>query len=144
VTNGLQTSHIHELEKEIRLKVDGLLESTVLETSHIHELEKEFVETRPLSWTLSLCGSFQRGISQRDSYYVEHEVLLKSKHQVYGMRYRVRSKVIKTGPDRPVQPVRPGTGQLSGSVYLQNRTANEPDIKPVNRTKPDKNRRFFS
>jgi hypothetical protein len=49
VTNGLQTSHIHELEKEIRLKVDGLLESTVLETSHIHELEKEFVETRPLS-----------------------------------------------------------------------------------------------
>jgi hypothetical protein len=44
-------------------------------------------------------------------------------------------KVIKTGPDRSVQPVRPGTGKLSGSVYQQNRSANEPDIKPVNRIK---------
>jgi hypothetical protein len=37
------------------------------------------------------------------------------------------SKVVKTGPDRPVEPVEPGTGPVSGPVSAQNRCASEPE-----------------
>jgi hypothetical protein len=37
------------------------------------------------------------------------------------------SKVVKTGPDRAVGPVEPGTGPESGPVVLQKRSAREPN-----------------
>jgi len=38
----------------------------------------------------------------------------------------------KTGPNRPVQPVRSGTGPVSGPIGPQNRSA----VEPENRTEP--------
>ena len=35
--------------------------------------------------------------------------------------------VLKTGPDRPVKPVQPGTGVWSGSVLLKNRKIRKSD-----------------
>ena len=34
---------------------------------------------------------------------------------------RVKSIVLKTGPNRPVRPVQPGTGLQSGPVMVENR-----------------------
>jgi hypothetical protein len=45
------------------------------------------------------------------------------------------SKVVKTGPGRPVGPVEPGTGPASGSVGAQNRSAREPGSNRENRDK---------
>jgi hypothetical protein len=50
------------------------------------------------------------------------------------------SKVVRTGPDRPVGPVEPGTGPPSGPSQPQNRSAHEPVIEPENRPKTGKNR----
>jgi hypothetical protein len=44
-----------------------------------------------------------------------------------------KTKVIKTGPDRPVEPVEPGTGHESGSASAQNRSANKPEENRINR-----------
>jgi hypothetical protein len=49
-------------------------------------------------------------------------------------------KVVKTGPDRPVGPVEPGTGPASGPVSAQNRSAREPLLNRQNRSKTGKNR----
>jgi class 3 adenylate cyclase len=38
--------------------------------------------------------------------------------------------VLKTGPDRPVQPVQPETGVSSGPVLLKNRKSKKNDQKP--------------
>jgi hypothetical protein len=43
-------------------------------------------------------------------------------------------------PDRPIEPVEPGTGPASGSVDVQNRSAREPVKNRENRKKPGKNR----
>ena len=48
--------------------------------------------------------------------------------------------VIKTGPDRPVQPVRPGTGLVSGSVIVENRPISEPVGTGQEPVEPVKNR----
>jgi hypothetical protein len=48
-------------------------------------------------------------------------------------------KVVKTGPDRPVRPVGPGTGPASGPSRPQNRSAHEPVIEPENWPKTGKN-----
>jgi hypothetical protein len=50
----------------------------------------------------------------------------------------IKTKVVKTGPDRPVGPVEPGTGPASGPSRPQNRSAHE----PVMNRKTGKNRRF--
>jgi hypothetical protein len=44
-------------------------------------------------------------------------------------------KVVKTGPNRPVEPVEPGTRPLSGPVSMQNRSATEPGKNRVKRRK---------
>ncbi|MCI49255.1 hypothetical protein A2U01_0070499, partial [Trifolium medium] len=36
------------------------------------------------------------------------------------------SNVVRTGPDRPVGPVGPGTGHVCGSVWPEKRAANKP------------------
>ena len=38
--------------------------------------------------------------------------------------------VLKTGSDRPVQPVQPGTGVQSGPVLLKNRKSEKSNQKP--------------
>jgi len=43
-------------------------------------------------------------------------------------------KVIKTRPDRPVQPVRPWTGPISGPISPKNHLVLEPRIKPENQS----------
>jgi hypothetical protein len=43
------------------------------------------------------------------------------------------TKVVKTGPDRPVGPVEPGIGPESGPVDAQKRSANEPAKNRQNR-----------
>jgi hypothetical protein len=45
------------------------------------------------------------------------------------------TKVIKTGADRPVGPIEPGTGPASGPVRVQNRSAREPALNRKNRKK---------
>jgi hypothetical protein len=40
------------------------------------------------------------------------------------------SMVLKTGPDRPVQPVQPGTDVLSGPVLFENRKFRKNAQKP--------------
>jgi hypothetical protein len=45
------------------------------------------------------------------------------------------TKVIKTGPDRPVGPIEPGTGPASGPVRVQNRFVREPALNRENREK---------
>jgi hypothetical protein len=42
-------------------------------------------------------------------------------------------------PDRPVGPVEPGTGPVSGPVSVQNRSAREPVKNRQNQKKPEKN-----
>ena len=44
--------------------------------------------------------------------------------------------VLKTGPDRPVEPVQPGTGIDAGSLMAKNR----PITKPVKTSGSTKNR----
>ena len=43
---------------------------------------------------------------------------------------KVAANVLKTGPDRPVRPVEPPTGQLSGSVRLKEPFCGRTGIKP--------------
>ena len=50
------------------------------------------------------------------------------------------TNVLKTGPDRPVQPVQPSTGHISGPVlsikplnYWTGYEPPEPTVEPVNR-----------
>jgi hypothetical protein len=54
----------------------------------------------------------------------------------------IGTKVVKTGPDRPVRTVGPGTGPVFGPSRPQNRLAREPAIEPENRPQTGKNRRF--
>ena len=53
----------------------------------------------------------------------------------------VKSNVLKTGPDRPVQPVQPLTGRISGPMhpikpfsYWTGYEPPDPAVEPVNRT----------
>jgi hypothetical protein len=48
------------------------------------------------------------------------------------------SKVVRTGPDRPVGPVEPGTGPPSGPSQPQNRSAHEPENRSKTEKKPEK------
>ncbi|AES98131.1 hypothetical protein MTR_5g064730 [Medicago truncatula] len=53
--------------------------------------------------------------------------------------------VIKTGPDRPVQPIEPGTGSVTDPEDPKNRSVVQPGKEPENRKKTGKtaqNRRF--
>ena len=52
----------------------------------------------------------------------------------------VKSNVLKTGPDRPVQPVQPLTGRISGPMhpikpfsYWTGYEPPDPVVEPVNR-----------
>ncbi|KEH25970.1 hypothetical protein MTR_6g038590 [Medicago truncatula] len=45
---------------------------------------------------------------------------------------------IKNGPDRPVQPIEPRTGPMSGPTDSQNRWFKEPGQQPENRSKAGK------
>ncbi|MCI92716.1 hypothetical protein A2U01_0114013, partial [Trifolium medium] len=47
---------------------------------------------------------------------------------------------VKTGPNRPVGPVEPGTGHVSGPVRPGNRGAKEPGKNRANRRGTGKNR----
>lgn len=49
--------------------------------------------------------------------------------------------VVKTGPDRPVEPIEPGTGLNSSPVRHENRSISEPETKPENRCKTGQNRK---
>jgi hypothetical protein len=53
----------------------------------------------------------------------------------------VKTKVVRTGPDRSVGPVEPGTGAASGPSQPQNWFAHEPVNEPENRPKTCKNRK---
>jgi hypothetical protein len=48
----------------------------------------------------------------------------------------VSTKVVKTGPDRPVEP---GTGPVSGPVDAQNRNSKRTGKNRVNRCKTEEN-----
>ena len=45
---------------------------------------------------------------------------------------KVTSNVLKTGPDRPVQPVEPSTGHKTGPVQSKNRFFIETALNPPN------------
>lgn len=48
------------------------------------------------------------------------------------------TKVVKTEPDRPVRPDKPGTEPVPGSEDPKNRAAIEPVRKPENRSRTGK------
>ncbi|KEH26760.1 hypothetical protein MTR_6g071675 [Medicago truncatula] len=66
-------------------------------------------------------------LNEIDIYDMLEDQLLNENHQV-----------IKTGPNRPVRSVEPGTGYTSGTEDPPNRTVLEPGRKPGNRRKTAK------